>query len=134
MISTIVTRTFKRTILCICALVFVAGAVEAADKPNIVVFLTDDQGYGDLGCFGSDSLETPNIDRLCRQGMKFTDFYVHQRCSPTRLAFMTGSHAHRAGCTKVIYNRDRIGIHPDEVTTPELLKKAGYATGIVGKW
>ncbi len=110
------------------------GVVEAADKPNIVVFLTDDQGYGDLGCFGSESLETPNIDRLCQQGMKFTDFYVHQRCSPTRLAFMTGSHAHRAGCTKVIYNRDRIGIHSDEVTTPELLKTAGYTTGIIGKW
>ena len=84
-------RSFKQTVLCICALVCVAGAVEASDKPNIVVFLTDDQGYGDLGCYGSDSLETPNIDRLCQQGMKFTDFYVHQRCSPTRLALMTGS-------------------------------------------
>ena len=106
----------------------------AAGKPNIVFFLTDDQGYGDLGCYGSDTLETPNIDRLRAQGMKFTDFYVHQRCSPTRLAFMTGSHAHRAGSTKVIYHHDRMGIHPDEVTTPELLRKGGYATGIVGKW
>ena len=98
------------------------------------MFLTDDQGYGDLGCFGSESLETPNIDQLCREGMKFEDFYVHQRCSPTRLALMTGSHAHRVGTTKVIYNKDRIGIHESEVTVPELLKTAGYATGIIGKW
>lgn len=125
---------FKYSVIYGLLLALAFGTVDAADKPNIIVFLTDDQGYGDLGCYGSDSLETPNLDRLCQQGMKFTDFYVHQRCSPTRLAFMTGSHSHRVGCTKVIYNRDRIGIHHNEVTTPELLKKAGYATGIVGKW
>lgn len=103
-------------------------------RPSIVLFLTDDQGYGDLGCYGSSTLKTPNIDRLCQEGMKFTDFYVHQRCSPTRLALMTGCHAHRAGCTKVIYAKDRIGIHEDEVTTAELLQSVGYRTGIVGKW
>ncbi|MEL6107521.1 MAG: sulfatase-like hydrolase/transferase [Planctomycetota bacterium] len=125
-------RIFVRVaILLVAAL---TGLDARADQPNIVVFLTDDQGYGDLGCYGSKTLETPNIDRLCEQGMKFTDFYVHQRCSPTRLALMTGSHAHRAGSMKVIYNRDRIGIHANEVTAAERLQEAGYATGIVGKW
>ncbi|MEM9366110.1 MAG: sulfatase-like hydrolase/transferase [Planctomycetota bacterium] len=107
---------------------------EANEPPNIVVFLTDDQGYGDLGCYGSKSLETPHIDRVCAEGMKFTDFYVHPRCSPTRLAFMTSCYAHRAGTTKVIYHRDRMGIHADEITTPELLRDTGYATALVGKW
>ena len=120
-------------VLCMVSVSF-GEATEDETRPNVIVFLTDDQGYGDLGCFGSESLETPNIDRLCTQGMKFTDFYVHQRCSPTRLAFMTGSHAHRAGSNKVIYHKDRIGIHSDELTTPELLKTVGYQTGIVGKW
>ncbi len=102
--------------------------------PNILFILTDDQGYGDLGCYGSDVIATPSIDRLCEQGMRFNSFYVHNRCSPTRMAFMTGSYAHRAGLSKVIYRKDRMGINDNEVTVAEQLKKAGYATGIVGKW
>jgi arylsulfatase A-like enzyme len=112
-----------------------AGVGLAAEtKPNIVFILADDLGYGDLACFGGKDVKTPNIDSLARDGMKLTSFYAHQRCSPSRLAFMTGSYAHRAGSTKVIYRRDRIGINPDEITTPELLKKAGYICGLVGKW
>lgn len=103
-------------------------------KPNIIFILTDDQGYGDLSCMGSKDIATPNIDRLATEGKKFTDFYVHNRCSPTRLAFMTGSHASRAGYNKVIYKHSFVGINSEEVTTPELLKKGGYQTGIVGKW
>ncbi|MEM7015161.1 MAG: sulfatase-like hydrolase/transferase, partial [Verrucomicrobiota bacterium] len=109
-------------------------ASTASAQPNIVFFLTDDQGFGDLGCYGSKEIATPNIDRLCAEGMKFESFYVHNRCSPTRLAFMTGCHAHRAGCSKVIYRKDGIGIHPNEITVAELLSGAGYATGAVGKW
>ncbi len=106
----------------------------AAQKPNIFFILADDLGYGDLSCFGGKDVKTPNIDSLARHGMKLTSFYVHQRCSPSRLAFMTGSYAHRAGTTKVIYPRDHIGINPAEITTPELLKQACYTCGIVGKW
>jgi len=107
---------------------------EGSSKPNIVLILADDLGYGDLACFGGKDIKTPNINSLARDGMKFTSFYVHQRCSPSRLAFMTGCYAHRVGTTKVIYPRDRIGINPAEITTPELLKQAGYTCGIVGKW
>lgn len=102
--------------------------------PNIVFILTDDQGYGDLGCYGSTDIATPNIDKLCEQGMKFNSFYVHNRCSPTRMALMTGSHAHRDGLNKVIYRKDKMGINTEEITVAEQLRKAGYATGIVGKW
>ena len=103
-------------------------------KPNIIFILADDLGNGDLDCFGGKDVKTPNIDSLAQDGMKLTSFYVHQRCSPSRLAFMTGSYAHRAGSTKVIYRRDRIGINPAELTTPELLKQAGHTCGLVGKW
>lgn len=103
-------------------------------KPNIVFILTDDQGYGDLGCYGSKDIATPNIDKLRAEGMKFDSFYVHNRCSPTRAAFMTGSHAHRTGVDNVVYRRERNGINAEETTVAEQLKRAGYATGIVGKW
>ncbi len=105
-----------------------------AEKPNIILILTDDQGYGDLGCFGAQDIATPAIDKLCKEGMMFTSFYVHNRCSPTRLALMTGCVAHRAGTDNVIYRREGIGIHDNEITVAEKLKEAGYATGIIGKW
>ena len=93
-----------RILLLILGLGLIAtGAALAQAKPNIIVILTDDLGYGDLSCFGAKEIATPNIDNLCEQGMKFTSFYVTNRCSPTRLAFMTGSLPERAGWSKVIY-------------------------------
>ncbi len=104
------------------------------DPPNIIFILADDQGYGDLGAYGSDVIHTPNIDLLAKQGMKFNSFYVHNRCSPTRAALMTGCHAQRVDMGKVIYHHDSSGLNSQEITVAELLKEAGYTTGIVGKW
>ncbi|NNJ24726.1 sulfatase family protein [Alienimonas chondri] len=115
-------------------LLIAASLAPAAERPNVVVILTDDQGYGDLGCYGSPDIATPNVDALCAAGMKFTSFYVHNRCSPTRAALLTGCHAQRLGINTVVYRRQRTGLHADEITVAELLKEAGYATGIVGKW
>ncbi|MCM8537178.1 MAG: sulfatase-like hydrolase/transferase [Lentisphaeraceae bacterium] len=114
--------------------IFISLQVLATNKPNIVFILTDDQGYGDLSCMGAKGFKTPNIDKIANEGMTFSDFYVHNRCSPTRLAFMTGSNANRAGYGKVIYRHSHVGINPDEITVAELLQQGGYKTGIVGKW
>lgn len=124
----------NRFALTLLLMVVGASTAAAATKPNIIYILTDDQGYGDLGCFGSRNISTPNVDKLAVEGMKFTSFYVTNRCSPTRLAFMTGSLPQRAGWDKVIYRHSLVGIHPDEITVAELLRGAGYATGAVGKW
>ena len=128
-------KTFKIKLKSIILVLMIAAGLNAeTKKPNILFILTDDQGYGDLSCMGSENIATPHIDRLAKEGMKFNDFYVHNRCSPTRMAFMTGSDANRAGYGKVIYRHSFVGINSEEITTPELLKKAGYTTGIIGKW
>jgi arylsulfatase A-like enzyme len=121
------------TLLAVLASLSLQASLEGS-KPNIVFILSDDQGYGDLSCYGSEVIATPNIDRLCKEGMKFESFYVHNRCSPTRAAFMTGSHAGRTGISNVVYRWEGNGIHEDEITVAELLKESGYATGMVGKW
>jgi arylsulfatase len=101
-------------------------------KPNIVIILTDDQGYGDLSCHGNPVLQTPNIDRLHAEGVRFTDFHVSPTCSPTRAALLTGQHEFKNGVTHTTLERERLS--PDAVTLAEVVKSAGYATGIFGKW
>lgn len=114
----------------------VSSAVLAADAlPNVIIVYADDQGYQDLGCFGSPSIKTPNIDRLASQGMKFTDYYsAYCVCSASRAALMTGCYQPRLSIPGVLGPNSKVGLHPDEVTIADLLKTKGYATQCVGKW
>ncbi len=107
-----------------------AGAVDEK-PPNIVFILADDLGYGDLGCYGQTRIKTPNIDRLAAQGKRFTQCYAGSTvCAPSRCALMTGLHT---GHCRVRGNA-LVPLRPEDVTVAEVLKRAGYATGIVGKW
>ena len=109
--------------------------VVSTDKPNFIIIFTDDQGYQDVGCFGSPNINTPNLDRMAADGMKFTDFYVAASvCSPSRAALLTGCYPPRVSITKVLFPRDNIGLNPKEVTIADILKIRGYATACVGKW
>jgi arylsulfatase A-like enzyme len=103
--------------------------------PNVVIIFTDDQGYADVGVFGATGFETPNIDRLAREGVRFTDFYVAQPvCSASRAALLTGCYPNRIGIAHALGPRSRIGIGDGETTLAELCKSRGYATAIFGKW
>jgi arylsulfatase A-like enzyme len=106
-----------------------------ASRPNVVLVFTDDQGYGDLGCFGSPYVDTPNVDRMAAEGARFTDFQAAPVCTPSRAALMTGSYAARVGLAEgVLFPGDDEGLHPDEVTVADVLSGAGYATTCIGKW
>jgi len=112
-----------------------ASAVSAplkGSRPNIILVMTDDQGYGDLGCHGHPFLETPNIDKLYGQSTRFTSFHASPTCAPTRGALMAGKHPFKLGITHTILERERMAL--DATTIAEVLKEAGYTTGIFGKW
>jgi len=114
---------------------YIKANQQAADKPNFVIIFTDDQGYQDVGCFGSPSIQTPNLDRMAAEGMRFTDFYsAASICSPSRAALLTGCYPPRVGITKVLFPRDSIGLNPEEATIADILKGLGYATACIGKW
>lgn len=121
--------------LALCAIPLIA---QAADRPNIVVFFMDDLGYSDLRIDGALDVETPNLDRLARDGVRLTDCYAAAPvCTPTRAAFMTGRYQHRVGLETVIApalgNADK-GLSPEEPTLPRYLRDAGYTTALIGKW
>ncbi len=106
-----------------------------AGRPNIILINCDDMGYADLGCYGSQKNETPNLDRLAEEGVKFSEFYmVSSVCSASRAGMLTGSYPPRVGIDWVLFPGDKRGLHPDEITIARLLKDAGYRTKLVGKW
>lgn len=105
-------------------------------QPNIVLIYCDDLAFGDLGCYGSDTMRTPNIDGLAEDGVRFTDFYSNSPvCSPSRASLLTGRHPAKTGVTGVVSgNRDESGLLPTERTLASMLGEYGYRTGIIGKW
>ena len=107
-----------------------------ASKPNFIIIFTDDQGYADLGCFGSKTIRTPNIDRMAREGRKFTSFYVAcSICTPSRAALVTASYPKRVGLQKgVLFPGSNYGLNPAEYTIGDHFKSLGYATACIGKW
>jgi arylsulfatase A len=110
----------------------------AAEKMNIVVLFADDLGYGDLGCYGSPVIRTPELDRMAREGVRFTDFYsAAEVCTPSRAALLTGRYPIRSGMCgdrRVLFPNSSGGLPPAEITLAEALKDQGYATAHIGKW
>jgi len=101
-------------------------------RPNIILVMTDVQGYGDLGCHGNPVLLTPNLDALHTKSLRFTKFQVSPTCSPTRASLLTGRHEFKNGVSHTINERERLAL--ESITLADILKKSGYATGIFGKW
>ena len=127
------------TAICFATL-FASGdlQVACAAQPNVVIIYADDLGYGDLGCYGSPVIRTPNLDRMAAEGLRFTDFYSGAEvCTPSRTALMTGRYPLRSGMAadrRVLFPNSKGGLPAAEVTLAESLKTVGYATAHVGKW
>ena len=107
-------------------------AADAPRPPNVILLMTDDQGYGDLSCHGNPVLQTPNLDRLHTESVRLTDFHVNPFCSPTRAALMTGRFSDRTHVRTTVYARNHLS--RDETTAAEFFKASGYRTGHFGKW
>ena len=132
-------NTLSRLLLALAAGLLPAAATAAEPakpaKPNVVVFLCDDLGYGDLGCFGNKTIQSPNLDKLAKEGVKLTDFYAGAPvCSPSRAALFTGRNPNRYGIRDWIPANSKIFLRRDEVTVAKLLQQQGYRTGLFGKW
>lgn len=128
-------KTLLRTFL-LASLVSPSPGLRAAERPpNVVIIFTDDQGYADVGVFGAQGYATPNLDRLAREGAKFTNFHVAQAvCSASRAALLTGCYSNRVGIHGALMPDATYGINGRETTLAEMLQSRGYATGMAGKW
>src|SRR4051794_19052602 len=128
-------KRFFGILIAVVGFAFDARDVSAAARPNVVVILADDLGYGDLGCYGHPTIRTPNLDRMAAEGMRFTDFYsAGEVCTPSRASLLTGRYAVRSGMAhdqfRVLRNRSMGHLPASEVTLAEALKARGYATGM----
>ena len=104
-------------------------------QPNVIIIFTDDQGYQDVGCFGSPDIKTPNLDKMAEDGLKLTSFYAAQAvCSASRAGILTGCYPNRIGVHNAFMPNAKVGLNPSETTIAEMLKSKGYATAIFGKW
>lgn len=123
-------------LLCAAILVLFVSKMEAAERPpNFVIVFADDLGYADLSCYGAKGYQTPHLDQLAAEGVRFTDFYVAQAvCSASRTALLTGCYPNRVGILGALGPASNQGIHSQEMLLPEVLKAKGYATAIFGKW
>ena len=118
-------------------LIAVMGSAHAQDRPNVVIMLADNVGYGDIGVYGAGEIRgmpTPRIDQLASEGLWLTQYLVEPACTPSRAALMTGRYSQRAGLSTVIVAGTPNTLQASEVTLGELFKSRGYATAIAGKW
>lgn len=120
------------TLVCAWAGVPTLAAPKPDERPNILLIMTDDQGYGDLGVHGNPQIKTPNLDRFAKESVRLKNFYVSPVCSPTRASLLTGRYNYRTGVVDTYIGRSLM--YPDETTLAEILEKSGYKTGIFGKW
>jgi arylsulfatase A-like enzyme len=128
----IVSRASYRRVAVTLAALLSSTAVVHAAKPNIVYIMADDLGYGELGCYGQTKIKTPHLDQMAREGTRFTDFYAGSTvCAPSRCALMTGKHT---GHAYVRANGSDYNLPASEITVAEVLRRAGYSNGFVGKW
>lgn len=119
----------------VCVLIPAAAIAANENRPNIVLIMADDLGYGDVGCFGAKDIRTPHIDRLAAEGTRFTSYYVAQAvCTASRAGLMTGCYPNRIGLFGALNHQSNVGIADSELLLPEICKQTGYATAILGKW